>query len=103
MSISPTGTYGARANGSVISSGAIPGVAVNGFHQVEIRYETASRRARFYINGTEVGAQVLASPPDLSYAAFHVHGGAGSIDDFQVLSTAAPIVEAQYRDEAERA
>jgi len=91
--LKPDGTYAVFADGSLQPLGTIPGSAVNGFHQVEVRYGTATGMGTVRINGTAVFSQALTSVPDIQYAGFHVAGGSyggTKIDDFRVLANTAP-------------
>jgi serine protease len=92
----PDGQYAVHGNGaaSTLASGSIPGTPTDGFHQVEVRYHTAANAATVRINGvTVVAAQALTFNPAIQFAGFHMYQaaeGATRLDNFQVLSTAAP-------------
>jgi serine protease len=97
--VKPTGKYTAFAQGtsSVLGSGTIPGTATNGYHQVEIHYTPSTRLATFFLNGTQVVSQVLASAPDIQYAGFHMYvaaEGGARLDNFevQVPTASTPMV-----------
>jgi len=89
----PQGTYAVHADGTAVllGSGTIPGAPTNGFHQVELRYETAGDLVTVLINGTAVvSSQALSFTPAIQYAGFHMYRsaeGGGEIDNFQASAT----------------
>ena len=96
----PDDTYEAFALGSQLNAGTIPGAAVNGFHHVDVRYDTGANTATVLINGTAVvSSQTLASTPDIQYAGFHMHKAAefgGQIDNFQVTSAGNVVISDSF-------
>jgi hypothetical protein len=89
----PEGIYTVHSNGTTapLSFGAIPGLSTNGFHQVELRYETATGLVTVLINDTAVvSSQPLSFTPDIQYAGFHMYRsaeGGGEVDNFQASAT----------------
>ena len=92
----PSGTYAIHANGTAsnLGSGSIPGSPVGGYHEVEVRYDSAANSGSVLINGVQVlTGQPLGFTPALDFAGFHMHGaaeGGGKVDDFEVVRVSAP-------------
>ncbi len=91
-----TGTYEAYSNGttSPLGSGAIPGTPVDGYHQVEVRYDSAASSGTILINGiTVVSGASLGFTPGVQFAGFHMQKareGGGKLDDFEVRKLGSP-------------
>ncbi len=91
-----TGTYEAYADGNsnLLGSGTIPGTPSGGYHQIEVRYDSAANTGTILINGvTVVSGAALGFTPDVQYAGFQMYRaaeGGGKLDDFLVSKASAP-------------
>ena len=83
------GKYVIWAVGSRLQVGDIPGIAIEGFHRVELTYDPGANTATVRINGTAVmTSQPLPSTPDIHFAGFHMFkagDGGSKIDNFEVV------------------
>lgn len=88
--VRPTGSYNIHSDGTSapLGSGDIPGSALDGFHHLEILYDTQAKEVTVLINGTAVlTSQPLSFTPDIQYAGLHVLNGTqgkSRVDNFSV-------------------